>query len=209
MYIGRFKYIFFDFDGVIKESVNVKAEVFTELFKSYGQAISKKVYDHHMMNGGLSRFEKIAMYLSWVNENNDDSCVEEVCNKFSHKVKEKVINSPWVPGIETFLHKNRYKQSFIILSATPQKELEEICQSLNLTNIFSRIIGWPNPKSEAISKVMNDHKILPEHCLMIGDYISDLEAAKKNKISFLLRRHEFNSRVEIDDSVKVIENFIF
>ena len=208
MKINQFKYLFFDFDGVIKESVNLKAEVFATLFKSYGQAFSKKVYDHHLINGGMSRYEKIALYLSWVNENND-SHVEEFCNKFSHIVKNKVINSSWVPGIEKFLYKNRYEQSFFLLSATPQKELEEICQSLNLTNTFSRIIGWPTSKSEAISKIMHEYRILPENSLMIGDYMSDLEAAKKNKISFLLRRHEFNSRVEIDDSVKVIENFIF
>ena len=85
MQIDQFKYVFFDFDGVIKESVNVKAEVFAELFKSYGQAFSKKVYDHHLTNGGMSRFKKIELYLSWANENND-SCVEEVCNKFSHMV---------------------------------------------------------------------------------------------------------------------------
>ena len=87
--------------------------------------------------------------------------------------------------------------------------MEEICQSLNLTNTFSRIIGWPTSKSEAISKIMHEYRILPENSLMIGDYMSDLEAAKKNKISFLFRKHEFNSRVEIDDNVKVIDNFIF
>ena len=33
MKIDQFKYLFFDFDGVIKESVNLKAEVFATLFK--------------------------------------------------------------------------------------------------------------------------------------------------------------------------------
>ena len=209
MSISKFDCIFFDFDGVIKESVNVKADAFIELFKSYGQDICKKIYDHHMMNGGMSRFEKIELYLTWLNESYDKSSVEEICNKFSDIVKEKVISSAWVPGVETFLRKNLYDQTFILISATPQKELEEICQSLNLTNVFSRIIGWPAPKSDSINEIMREFDILPDGCLMVGDYNSDLNAAKKNEISFLFRRHQFNNHIKIDDGVKIIRNFIF
>lgn len=209
MTISKFDYIFFDFDGVIKESVNIKAEAFLELFESFGHDISRKIHEHHLMHGGMSRFEKIELYLTWLNESNDKNTVEEICNKFSYLVKEKVIKSAWVPGIETFLRKNLYDQTFILISATPQKELEEICQSLNLTNVFSRIIGWPASKTQSINEIMLELDITPDTCLMIGDYISDFNAAKNNGISFLFRRHQFNNHIKMDEGVKIIKNFIF
>ena len=39
--------IFWDFDGVIKDSVSVKAEAFKILFSEYGREIVQKVVNHH------------------------------------------------------------------------------------------------------------------------------------------------------------------
>ena len=67
MLISNATTIFFDFDGVIKDSVRVKSEAFEKLFSSFGDKASKKVRRHHESNGGMSRFEKIPIYLEWVN----------------------------------------------------------------------------------------------------------------------------------------------
>ena len=52
------KNIFFDFDGVIADSVNVKTEAFEKIYLPYGKEIAEKVINHHRENGGMSRFEK-------------------------------------------------------------------------------------------------------------------------------------------------------
>ena len=57
------KYIFWDFDGVIKESVEVKSDAFENLFKSFGDEVAKKVRNHHEENGGVSRFDKLPLYV--------------------------------------------------------------------------------------------------------------------------------------------------
>ena len=54
--------VFWDFDGVIKDSVPVKTEAFRKLFLSYGADITDKVVKHHLANGGVSRFKKIPYY---------------------------------------------------------------------------------------------------------------------------------------------------
>ena len=51
--------IIFDFDGVITDSVNIKKEAFAELYSKYGSRIQKKVVNHHLEHGGISRFDKI------------------------------------------------------------------------------------------------------------------------------------------------------
>ena len=35
--------------------------------------------------------------------------VDDACSQFNRIVKNKVINSDWVPGVETFLHQNKKK----------------------------------------------------------------------------------------------------
>ena len=75
--------VFWDFDGVIKDSVSVKSIAFEKLFSIYGPEISKKVREHHEQNIGLSRFEKIPLYMSWSDELITDESVQEFCNKFS------------------------------------------------------------------------------------------------------------------------------
>ena len=56
------KGIIFDFDGVIVESVNIKTIAFKKIYKKYGNEIVNKVVDHHLSNGGMSRFEKFNYY---------------------------------------------------------------------------------------------------------------------------------------------------
>ena len=36
--------IFFDFDGVIADSVNVKTEAFAKMYESYGKEVKKQCY---------------------------------------------------------------------------------------------------------------------------------------------------------------------
>ena len=60
--LEQFSAIIFDFDGVIAESVEIKTEAFRDMYAPYGKEVSDKVVDHHLKNGGMSRFEKIPFY---------------------------------------------------------------------------------------------------------------------------------------------------
>ena len=50
------KIVFWDFDGVIKDSVDVKTQAFIDLFDAYGSNVVQAVVAHHIKNGGISRF---------------------------------------------------------------------------------------------------------------------------------------------------------
>ena len=56
------KSLILDFDGVITESVGIKAEAFSNLYKKYGNDIQRKILDHHYSNGGMSRYDKFRFY---------------------------------------------------------------------------------------------------------------------------------------------------
>ena len=66
--IGCVRLIFWDFDGVIKDSVDVKTQEFVKLFESSGSHVAEQVRLHHEANGGISRFEKLPLYLHWAGE---------------------------------------------------------------------------------------------------------------------------------------------
>ena len=206
--LDRYDVIFWDFDGVIKESVSVKTDAYVELFSPYGIDVCTQVEKHHLANGGMSRFDKIPLYLKWAGLEQNDVEVQNYCDKFSRIVKDKVIASAWVPGVEEFLQTNKENHIFVLVSATPQSELEDICNSLKLTGVFCKIYGAPNNKTEAIRKSMIDYKVSPSACLMIGDAEADIEAAQNNGINFIFRKHQYNTSLPIKSNIQTIDNFL-
>lgn len=191
----EFSVIFWDFDGVIKESIEVKTQAFINLFQPFGFAIAERIRAHHEANGGMSRFDKLPLYLQWTGEESDQSRVSEFCDQFGRLVLQGVIESPWVPGAETFLRSNPHRQTFVLVSATPQDELERVLDALGLTACFTEVFGAPTRKKDAIRMTLAASVLNPWDCLMIGDARADLEAAEANHVPFLLRRHETNSKV--------------
>ena len=196
LFIAKAKIVFWDFDGVIKDSVNVKTAAFEKLFVPYGYEISKKVVCHHEANGGVSRFDKIPLYLSWAGEEVTDELVEIFCNRFSRLVIRSVIESPWVPGVFEYLEDNFHKQYFVLLTATPQKEIEEILISLEIGHFFREVFGAPFKKVDKIKKVLRMQKITTDQVLMIGDSETDFLAAESNGVPFLLRRTSLNGSLQ-------------
>ena len=205
--VHRAGVLFWDFDGVIKDSIEVKTQAFAQLFQVFGTAVAKRVLDHHVANGGMSRFDKFPLYLQWAGETAIQSRVTEFCDRFSHLVFEGVIASPWVPGVESYIRNNTYQQRFFVISATPQVELEQILIALNLSECFVEIFGAPSKKKDAIKITLASHGLLPQNCLMIGDALADLEAAQANQVPFILRRHESNHAVFKNYSGLSIKDF--
>lgn len=187
--INNYKIIFWDFDGVIKESVSVKTAAFGKLFSDFGSKVSQKIVTHHIKNGGMSRFNKIPIYLKLADLQVNKENIEKYCNMFSKLVEKEVVNSRWVIGVQKIIKENDLdKQKFVIASATPQNEMERILKELKIYNKFSLIFGSPTTKDNAIKMSLKKFNFSKDEALMIGDSTSDLKAAKLNGIEFLLRR---------------------
>jgi HAD superfamily hydrolase (TIGR01549 family) len=202
------KVVFWDFDGVIKDSVEVKSAAFESLFSDYGALVSNRVRNHHENNGGISRFEKIPLYLSWSNEVITDEKIQEFCNRFSLLVKQSVIDSPWIDGFLKFFEYYYKSKKYILVTATPVEEIEEILQSLHIRHFFYKIYGAPNTKSDAINETLRGLKIKPKHAIMLGDSESDYKAAKDNNVIFFLRATELNKNLQTVCKDWIFKDFI-
>ena len=194
--VEPFELVFWDFDGTIKDSVDVKSDAFEKLFLPYGVESAKRVRLHHEENGGISRFKKIPLYLEWVGEKVTEQNIEHFCNRFSEAALQGVIESPWVVEAREYLLQNFQKQYFVLVTATPQEEIELITGQLNIAYLFKEIYGAPHSKIDVVAAVIQRLKMKREQALMIGDAETDMQAAEENGISFLLRATSINQHIQ-------------
>jgi phosphoglycolate phosphatase-like HAD superfamily hydrolase len=180
-----YKIIFWDFDGVIKDSVQVKTNAYLDLFSEADPLTKKKIKEHHLQNGGMSRFIKIPIYMEWNQIEKNDSIVKGYLEKFAKDVAESVISSPWIAGVEEVISKKLDNQIFVIVTGTPQDEIDYIIYNLKLNDKFDRIFGSPSNKADVIKNTLTEYQINRIDALMIGDSESDFIASDKNGIDFL------------------------
>jgi phosphoglycolate phosphatase-like HAD superfamily hydrolase len=194
--LRRYTTLFWDFDGVIKDSLEVKAQAFAALFAPFGAGIAARVRAHHECNGGLSRYQKLPLYLEWAGCDTSPAEVDRYCEKFSVAVRQAVIDCAWVPGVREYLAANHARQHFVLITATPQAEIEEIVAALGIVAWFREIHGAPAAKADAIRAVLVSGKRAPRDALLIGDSDADHAAAKAAGVDFLLRRTAFNTALQ-------------
>ncbi|TGM60681.1 HAD family hydrolase [Leptospira vanthielii] len=205
--LQEYKLIFWDFDGVIKDSVDVKTDAYLSLFPNASKDVLKRIEIHHLEYGGISRFEKIPLYLEWVGLQPTDQVIGQYLGQFANLVVQKVISSPWVPGVEQFLKQKPVYQKFVIVTGTPQEEIQEILIPLQINQIFEHVFGAPTQKSEAIKWTLQNYNIKNEETILIGDSKTDWLAANQTGIQFLLRETKI-SDFSIHYSGNKIKDFI-
>lgn len=183
---GIYKYIIFDFDGVLAETNKIRLEGFRLLFKGYPKNKVDLLVRHAMANGGLSRYEKVKYFFEEIlKEPISPQKIKLLTRNYSKLVKEKVIKAKPVKGSLEFLSRYYNKYKFAIVSGSDEKELKEVCNARMMGHFFLRIKGSPESKESNLSKLLKEMKWEKKMCVYIGDSINDLEAAKVNRVDFI------------------------
>ena len=183
----EYRCMFFDFDGVVLESGNIKTEAFLELYQGLG--IDEEVKAHHIANQGISRYEKF----KWIAGNllsvpYTDAYEKEMGDKFSSLVKQKVTQAAFVSGFPELIREIRMHDILcVIASGTPQTELENIVKDRGLTSWFDEVHGSPKKKADIVEDVLERYGLDRESCLFYGDASTDHEAAENTNIDFFAR----------------------
>ena len=119
--------IFFDFDGVLVESVEIKNYAFRKLYAEHGEGVVEKVLAHHAEHGGISRVVKI-QHCHWaflgIDLTHQD--LTALTARFADDVEELVIACPSVEGTMEMLAAERMGRRLYIVSGTPEDELQRI-----------------------------------------------------------------------------------
>lgn len=205
-----YKVYFFDFDGVILDSTEVKTLAFRKLFLPLGEGIAEKMVNYHVAHGGISRYEKVRYaFRTFLSREATEQEVEEFGQKFSDLVLEGVLSAPKVNGIESFLEKSLKEDVRMwVISGTPQEELRFICKKLNFEKYFVDIFGSPKSKSQIGEEIINEHNISDRSLItFFGDAMTDYNAAKNLKTKFVLREHSENQDQFSKFNIKKIDDF--
>lgn len=189
--------IFFDFDGVLVESVDIKTKAFAKLFESEGKDIVEKVVDYHLKNAGISRFEKIRyIYQNMLKRDLSKKIFDDFCQQFSHLVVDEVVSAPYVKGAKEFLDGYADKYMCFVVSATPQDEMEEIIKRRQMQGYFKGIYGSPKKKGDIVREILAAYTSVlspqppvhsPQSFVYVGDALSDYKAAMDNSVHFISR----------------------
>jgi len=184
--VGK-KAIFFDFDGVILDSLDVREWGFRYIFSDQDPKLVQKLIDFHKANGGISRFYKIRYFHEVLL---GSKISKEEVNSFAELFSKNMIpklNNPSRLIMDTigFIKENFRNYNMYIVSGSEQEELRWLCEKLNLIKYFHSVVGSPTPKYELVKNIIQTHQYETNSCILIGDSINDYDAAVTNGIEFI------------------------
>lgn len=194
------KLIIFDFDGVIKQSNKAKLDGYLNLIDEADSSTLEYIRDHHINNQGISRFDKIPMYLNHCFKSIENIEINYYLKKYSNLVIDEVVNSSWVDGVLDLLKSKKHDSIFAICTGTPQDEIEKILDDLEIKHFFDYIYGSPMKKVTATGMILESTNFKATESLFIGDAREDFAAAENYDLKFLLVSNAYNE--EFSESYK-------
>jgi len=179
--------LFFDFDGVIVDSIETKIEAFRLLFNNYPDDVMQKVLDYHKRHGGISRVDKIALaHKQYIGTPLTKADLKVWSDRYSELVVEKVIEVPWIKGAIEFLDSFRDTAIHVfVISGTPEPELKHIIEKREIAEYFQESLGSPIRKPPHIRRLLDQYNLQPKACVFIGDALTDYDAAKETGLHFV------------------------
>lgn len=180
--------VFFDFDGVIVESEEIKTRAFMVLYREHGPEVVAAAVVHHRANGGISRRKKIRWcHRTLLGIELDAAGLDRLCQRFSALVEDEVVACDWVAGAEQLLRDLQGRLPLFVVSGTPHEELRRIFARRQLSPWFTEVWGSPRGKPEIIEDILSRHPFERDRVLFIGDSAADLRAACATGLRFLGR----------------------
>ncbi len=183
----RWHAVFFDFDGVIAASIEVKVRAFATLFAPYGPAVQEAVIRYHRDNGGMPRQVKLRhCYEVIAARPIDDQELAQMGQTFAGLVLEEVVAAPLIAGaLSTLQQLQETGVPAFVVSGTPHDEMRRIVERKGLQPYFTEVHGSPRTKTEIVGEILARLHYHPDQCLFIGDALADYRAASETGLQFL------------------------
>ena len=179
----NYSHLFFDCDGVILNSNKIKTDAFYKLALNFGELQAQKLVNHHLENGGISRYEKIKFFQKNILKNTNIKLYQELVDNYGKILKEKLIKAEISKGV--FKIKQFFPNSKItVVSGSDQNELRWLFKEKRIDHLFNNgIFGSPKNKIEILEEIFSGFKG-EEKSIFIGDSKYDFEVSKFFKIDF-------------------------
>ena len=182
------KAIFFDFDGVLVESVLLKEKAFRDLFAVYGDDVVRQVIELHRELGAISRVIKIErIHRDLLGHPLSDDELQQWAHRYTDTVEKAVVSCPVVTGAETVLQAQSMQADLFVISGTPEDEMRRIVTARGWNHYFTSVHGSPRLKADIVTDLLQRHKLAAADCLFVGDTFTDHDAAIATGVPFVGR----------------------
>lgn len=183
----KFKFILWDFDGVIIDSNEIREYGFNQILKRYSTKQKQDLISFHRLNGGLSRYVKFRYFFEEILKKPiSENEVNLLANQFSLIMRKRLVDTSLIiPETIKYIEELfNLKKEMHIVSGSDNNELIELCSKINVDKYFKTISGSPTAKNELVSRIITRNNLKLSDVCLIGDAVNDFDAAKINGITF-------------------------
>ncbi|WP_199489417.1 glycosyltransferase [Pseudotabrizicola alkalilacus] len=185
MDISHYQTLIFDCDGVILDSNRIKSEAFRTAALPYGDAAANALVSWHVANGGISRYQKFAHFLSEiVPAGLPGPDLETLLARYAEAVRDGLARCAVAPGLAA-LRARTQAARWLIVSGGDQAELRDVFAARGLADLFDGgIFGSPDNKDQILSRELTSGNITGP-ALFLGDSTYDHRAAHAAGLDFV------------------------
>lgn len=179
-----YKNFFFDCDGVILDSNNIKTNGFYEACNAFGHDCAMQIVNYHKENGGISRYKKFKYFIKNILEYPfTDELYQKLLYKYSVSVSSQLLECKIAEKIN--FYRDLFDSSnWYIISGGDQKELRELFKKRSIDKYFNGgIFGSPKNKYQIFEDLFSHIKD-KDSCIYLGDSLYDFEVASFFRIDF-------------------------
>lgn len=177
----------FDFDGTIVDTAEIKFQSFLEVFSFLSKDKLIKAKKILFQNQGLPRkqkFEKI--FTEVLNKDITKENISELSSKLDSCIKSREKGKINLLGdIKKFLKKYNGQILFFITSAAPKNEIICKLKKTDILKYFEKVSGSEISKETFLREIKKIYLPSSKNIYMIGDNLSDLNAAKNSGVKFI------------------------
>lgn len=183
----KLRAVVFDFDGIILESIDVKARAFVALFDRWPEH-ADAIRRLHLDNAGMSRYEKFErIHRDILDVPLDDEESARLGRDFGSLIREEMLSCEFVAGAPELLQRLADAYPLYVASATPEGEIREIVAERGLARFFAAVYGSPMSKADILRHILVQNDFAPSEAVFVGDALNDYEAARAVGVAFVAR----------------------
>ena len=177
--------IFFDVDGVLLDSMELKASCFVDALAAYCDD-PESIKNFHYEHAGLNSSVKLRkMWSELLGNPVDEAKVREIEFDFAHRLSERLNEIRVYPDTHYALEFWSRRCLIFAVSAMPHQELETLLLTSRIAPYFEAYLGYPPSKEATLRRELSARHLQPQSCVLVGDSDADRDAAESVGLMFI------------------------